>query len=110
VLLAGADWSRTEFEQPAARILDTLLERFSERIGRVLPRVVLSDCHRWRHARVERPLGEPFLWDRAAGIGFCGDWCLDARAEAAWISGGALGTAVSQARLAAGSGKMQGTR
>jgi predicted NAD/FAD-dependent oxidoreductase len=110
VLHAGADWSRTEFEQPATRVLEALLERFSERIGRVLPRVVLSDCHRWRHARVERPLGEPFLWDRAAGIGFCGDWCLDARAEAAWISGGALGTAVSQARLAAGSGNMQGSR
>lgn len=46
----------------------------------------------------------------SAGIGFCGDWCLDARAEAAWISGAALGTAVSQARLAAGSGKMQGSR
>lgn len=110
VLHAGADWSRTEFDQPSARVLAALLGRFSERIGRVLPRVVLSDCHRWRHARVEQPLGEPYLWDRMAGIGFCGDWCLDARAEAAWLSGSALGTAVSQARLAAGSGKMQGSR
>lgn len=110
VLHAGADWSRTEFDQPSARVLAALLGRFSERIGRVLPRVVLSDCHRWRHARVEQPLGEPYLWDRMAGIGFCGDWCLDARAEAAWISGAALGTAVSQARLASGSGKMQGSR
>jgi predicted NAD/FAD-dependent oxidoreductase len=110
VLHAGADWSRAEFDRPAARVLEALLERFSERIGRMLPRVVLSDCHRWRHARVERPLGEPCLWDRVAGIGFCGDWCLDARAEAAWISGGAVGAAVSRARLATGSGKMRGSR
>ena len=110
VLHAGADWSRTEFDQPAARVLEALLERFSERIGMTLPPVVLSDCHRWRHARVERPLGEPFLWDREVGIAFCGDWCLDARAEAAWLSGRALGTALSEARLASGSGKMRGSR
>jgi len=110
VLHAGADWSRTEFEQPAARVLEALLERFSERIGRTLPGTVLADCHRWRHARVEQPLGEPFLWDREAGIAFCGDWCLDARAEAAWLSGQALGSALSEARLAASSGKMRGSR
>ena len=110
VLHAGADWSRTEFRQPAALVLQALVERFSERIGRTLPPVVLSDCHRWRHARVERPLGEPFLWDRAAGIGFCGDWCLDARAEAAWMSGDSLGSALSEARLSTSSGKMRGSR
>ena len=110
VLHAGADWSRTEFDQPAARVLEALLERFSERIGATLPPVVVSDYHRWRHARVERPLGEPFLWDRDAGIAFCGDWCLDARAEAAWRSGRALGAALSEARLALGSGKMRGSR
>ena len=110
VLHAGADWSRTEFEQPGARVVAALLERFSERIGRTLPPIALSDCHRWRHARVERPLGEPFLWDETARIGFCGDWCLGARAEAAWVSGNALGMTLSEARLAAGSGKMRGSR
>ena len=110
VLHAGSDWSRTEFDQPAARVLSALFERFSERIGAALPPLALSDCHRWRHARVERPLGEPFLWDRDAGIAFCGDWCLDARAEAAWLSGQALGAALSEARLAPGSGKMRGSR
>jgi predicted NAD/FAD-dependent oxidoreductase len=110
VLHGGADWSRIEFDQPPARVLAALLERFSERIGLSLPPVVLSDCHRWRHARVERPLGEPFLWDREAGIAFCGDWCLDGRAEAAWLSGHALGTALSEARPTAGSGKMLGSR
>jgi renalase len=110
VLHAGPQWSRAEFEQPHARIQQALLERFSRTIGQTLPAIVLSDCHRWRHARVERPLGEPWLWDRAAGIAFCGDWCLDARAEAAWLSGNSLGSALSEARLAASSGKMRGSR
>jgi predicted NAD/FAD-dependent oxidoreductase len=110
VLHAAADWSRTEFGQPAADVRRTLEERFAKLIGTPLPRIVVADVHRWRHARVEAPLGEPFLLDRRAGIGFCGDWCLDARAEAAWLSGSALGAALAEAREETGSGKILGTR
>jgi predicted NAD/FAD-dependent oxidoreductase len=110
VLHATTDWSRTEFGQPAAGVLRALEARFAELIGRPLPRVAVADAHRWRHARVEAPLGEPFLLDRRAAIGFCGDWCLDARAEAAWLSGTALGAALAEARQDTGSGKIRGTR
>jgi len=87
-----------------------LLDRFATRIGQTLPRLLLSDSHRWRHARVERPLGEPFLLDPESGIGFCGDWCLDARAEAAYLSGDALGAALAESQHAARSGKMRDSR
>lgn len=110
VLHASAGWSRVEFDQSAMNVQRALLDRFSEHVGRTLPRALLSDGHRWRHARVEAPLGEPFLLDLESGIGFCGDWCLDARAEAAWSSGCALGTALSEARHAIGSGKIRGSR
>ena len=93
VLHATADWSRVEFEQPAHTVQRALLDRFSEHVGRVLPRALVADSHRWRYARVEIPLGEDCLFDPDSGIGFCGDWCLDARAEAAWLSGRALGAA-----------------
>ena len=110
VLHASADWSRVEFDQPPQYVQRALLNRFSELIGRSLPRALLSDGHRWRHARVAIPLDEPFLLDVEAGIGFCGDWCLDARAEAAWLSGDALGTALSEARHSTSSGKIRGSR
>ena len=110
VLHAGAEWSRQEFDQPASLVQKTLLDRFARRIGQVLPRLLLSDSHRWRHARVERPLGEPFLLDPESGIGFCGDWCLDARAEAAYLSGDGLGSALAESRRAARSGKMRDSR
>jgi predicted NAD/FAD-dependent oxidoreductase len=42
-----------------------------------------------------RPLGRAFLLDESAGVGFCGDWCLDARVEAAYLSGDALGAALA---------------
>lgn len=99
-LHATAGWSRREFDTPAPRVERALLKQFGDRIGRTLPRVLLSDSHRWRHARVEVPLGEPWLFDREAGIGFCGDWCLDARAEAAFLSGDSLGEALSETRRA----------
>lgn len=110
VLHATAGWSRAEFDQPAQDVQRALVDRFSERIGRALPRALLSDGHRWRHARVEAALGEACLLDRGAGIGFCGDWCLDARAEAAWLSGTALGSELAAAREEIASGKMQGSR
>jgi len=110
VLHATADWSRLHFDQPAPNVQRSLADRFSERIGRVLPRALVSDAYRWRNARVEAPLGEACLFDREAGIGFCGDWCLDARAEAAWLSGSALGSALAAAREETGSGKIRGSR
>ena len=110
VLHASPDWSRVEFDQPAQNVQRALLDRFAEHIGRALPRALVSDAHRWRHARVEAPLGEPCLLDQDSGIGFCGDWCLDARAEAAWLSGTALGTALSEAREVIGSGKIRDSR
>ena len=110
VLHATADWSRVEFDQPAHTVQRALLDRFSEHVGRALPRALVADSHRWRHARVEAPLGEACLYDPDSGIGFCGDWCLDARAEAAWISGRALGAALATARELTASGKIRGSR
>jgi renalase len=75
-----------------------------------LPRTRVADAHRWRHARVVAPLGEACLLDLDAGLGFCGDWCIGARAEAAWLSGTALGEKLAEAREAIGSGKIRGSR
>jgi renalase len=110
VLHASAEWSRVEFDQPAHTVQRALLDRFSERIGRALPLTLVADAHRWRHARVEEPLGEDCLLDRDAGLGFCGDWCIGARAEAAWLSGTALGARLAEAREAICSGKIRGSR
>ncbi len=110
VLHASAEWSRAEFDQPAGWVQRALLERFAERIGRDLPEVLTADSQRWRHARVEAPVGEPFLLDAESGIGFCGDWCIDARGEAAWLSGSALGAALVESQAALRSGKMRDSR
>ncbi|MBS1200778.1 MAG: NAD/FAD-dependent oxidoreductase [Proteobacteria bacterium] len=91
VLHADAEWSREWLEAEAARVTAALRARLAERLSAELPPVALAEAHRWRHARVIRPLGEPCLVDEGAALGFCGDWCLDARVEAAFLSGDALG-------------------
>lgn len=110
VLHASAEYSRREFDAPAARVQKTLLTQFARQLGRELPAIMLSDTHLWRHARVEAALGEPFLLDQSACIGFCGDWCLDARVEAAFLSGDAIGKALSETRYTDSSGKMRDSR
>lgn len=91
VLHAAGDWSRRRLAAAPQAIQEALLARFAQKLGEPLPPVAAASAHRWLHSRVEAPLGEPFVADLTAGIGFCGDWCLDARVEAAFLSGDALG-------------------
>ncbi len=110
VLHASPDWSCVEFDQSPERVRQALIDRFSQYLGRTLPRALVMDSHRWRHARVEAPLGEACLFDADAGLGFCGDWCLEARAEGAWRSGTALAAMLARAREVPASGKIRGSR
>ena len=86
---ATADWSRAHLEQPAPAVLAALHAAFVTATG-VAAAPSHSAVHRWRYARTETPLGAAALWDAAAGLGVCGDWCLGARVEAAFLSGRAL--------------------
>jgi renalase len=92
VLHADSAWSREHLEDDAAAVQSALLQRLAGRLSVVLPAATIVETHRWRYARVAAPLGEAYLLDRAAAIACCGDWCLDARVEAAFMSGDRLGT------------------
>ena len=86
---ATPEWSRTHLEQPTEAVLASLRAAFAAVTGiAATPRY--AAVHRWRYALAEAPLGTPALWDAAAGLGVCGDWCLGARVEAAFLSGRAL--------------------
>ena len=86
---ATADWSRAHLEQPAGAVLADLQAAFVAATGIDAPPSHAA-VHRWRYARAETPLGKPALWDAATALGVCGDWCLGARVEAAFMSGRAL--------------------
>ena len=49
-----------------------------------------KDLHRWRYANIQRQAGEPCFFDAANQLAACGDWCIEGRVEAAFLSGQAL--------------------
>ncbi len=86
---AAPEWSRDHLEQPAEAVLPELQDAFRAATG-IRSAPSYAAVHRWRYALADAPLGVPALWDAAAGLGVCGDWCLGARVEAAFLSGQAL--------------------
>jgi predicted NAD/FAD-dependent oxidoreductase len=94
VLHASPEWSRAALDADAQSVATRQLHDFARLAGSTLPAPSLLLAHRWRYARVERALGTTHLFDRTLALGLCGDWCLAARAEAAFDSGQALAAAL----------------
>lgn len=86
---ATPEWSRTHLEHPAGTVQAMLRAAFTAATGIAADPSYVS-VHRWRYALADAPLEVPALWDAVAGLGVCGDWCLGARVEAAFLSGQAL--------------------
>lgn len=94
VIQAGPGWSRAHLEEAPEQVGPALLDALAAWAAAPLPAPLHLAAHRWRFALVERALGQPCLWDGAAGIGLAGDWCLAGRVESAWASGRALAAAI----------------
>lgn len=90
---ATPDWSRANLECEKADARGLLLTALAEIFP--LPPVIHAAAHRWRFARVEAPLGMPFL-ETSFGVILAGDWCLGARLEAAFDSGRAAADQVAK--------------
>ena len=83
---ASAAWSRRHAGDAAERVSAKLLKAFAEVTGiRATP--ALAQAHRWPWAQTQVPLGQPFVWHAAEGVGLAGDWCLGHRLEDAFVSG-----------------------
>jgi renalase len=83
---ASAAWSQEHLEDDPERVQAKLLKAFSEVTG-IRAEPSFATVHRWRYAQTTQTLGSSHLWDAAARIGACGDWCIGHRVEDAFISG-----------------------
>jgi renalase len=90
VAQATPEWSENHIEETPETIASRLLPSLSEAIGSRPDVAFHAAAHRWRYARVTKPLGRPFLRDEDATLWLGGDWCLGARVEAGWQSGDAI--------------------
>jgi predicted NAD/FAD-dependent oxidoreductase len=96
VLQATAAWSAEHLERDGADVAALLCEAFGRALGVALeaPRTLVA--HRWRFARVERPLGAACLWNPELQLAAAGDWCLGERIEDAFLSGCAAAGRLNQ--------------
>ncbi len=92
---AGAEWTRANLEMTKEAACAVLREAFAEASGRALPEPIYAAAHRWRHGRVARPLGAPFLSAMDGRLLLGGDWALGPAAGDAFVSGKAMAAAVS---------------
>lgn len=92
VVHAGAAFSAERLEDAPDAVAAALAAAFERLTG---ARAGFAAAHRWRFARVEAAAGTPFALSADRRLGVCGDWRLGARAEAAFLSGDALGAAMA---------------
>ena len=92
---ASAAWSTEHLEDDAERAKAKLLKAFAE-ITNIRAEPAYAQVHRWRYAKTDKALGTSHIWDKNAGIGVCGDWCLGHRVEDAFVSGLELALAVTK--------------
>ncbi len=87
VVHATPEWSASHVEEEPADFGASLLDRFRRVVGVAVPEPIAVDAHRWRYARVTRPLPERALTDADARVVVCGDFCGGSRVEDAYDSG-----------------------
>lgn len=90
VIHGSASLSQQILEVEPAAAAERLLQEFFAQAGIEPVEPVHLAAHRWRFARAGRAEGPPSLWDNSIKLGVAGDWLIEPRVEAAWLSGRAL--------------------
>jgi len=90
VLHATEEWSRDHVDADRAEIAGEMIGAFFSALD--LDPVAPVEClaHRWKSGFPVAPLCDGCLFDEGLSIGACGDWCMGARVESAYLSGLAM--------------------
>ncbi len=91
---ADPDWSAAQLELPKPEAAARLWEAFRAQTGTTAQPLLIAG-HRWRYARVSRPLGQPFAVSPCGRVLAGGDWALGPLATHAAASGRAMADALT---------------
>jgi len=87
VLHASPEWSAKRLEDAPETICAELLAALEQVVGIGSAPTIHTAAHRWRYALPSAPLSVGCMWDDAAWVAVCGDWCQSARIGGAFLSG-----------------------
>lgn len=85
VLHASGAWTREHWDDAPDDVIAALTNAAD-----VPAAPTFVKAHRWRYARTRAGVQGDCLWDPAARLGACGDWCGGPGLEGAWRSGEAM--------------------
>lgn len=88
LLHATAEWSEARLEDNAKDVEAELVDAFRQACTPIdIPLPQDSSAHRWRYADSFPALTQGCAWEKALGLGMCGDWLNGGKVEGAWLSG-----------------------
>lgn len=83
-------WADAHLEEPKEKVEAQLIDELVTLTGLDGMEASYRSLHRWRFASTPTPAGRDFLLDADQQLAACGDWCIQGRVEAAFISATAL--------------------
>jgi renalase len=86
VVHSTGEWAAGQLEVDPAAVEETMLAALQRVLPASLPEPEHVSLHRWRFAAVAQALEHDSVLDTEAQLGFCGDWCIGSRVEAAYAS------------------------
>ncbi|MEP1442370.1 MAG: FAD-dependent oxidoreductase [Hyphomicrobiales bacterium] len=81
------DWADAHSEDNRDDVMRLLHEKTVSIIGHDVQSPDHMALHQWRYANAKKQKNGSHFIDKAQRIGVCGDWCIQGRVEAAFISG-----------------------
>lgn len=84
------NWADQHIDDDRQQVLEYLCNHSSEIVGHDLTKAIHKDIHGWRYANIGKQRGNKFLINKETNIAMCGDWFIQGRIEAAFISGNEL--------------------
>mgnify|MGYP003384236011 CR=1 FL=1 len=87
VIHASADWSEEHFQASNDDIERLLTQRFATIFDIDIPDTIFSKIHKWRYALPVSSQDWQCIYDQNLSLAYCGDWCVSARVESAFLSG-----------------------
>jgi len=81
------DWADAHSEDNREDVMHFLYEKTASIIGHDIESPDHIALHQWRYANAKKQKGGSHFIDKTERIGVCGDWCIQGRIEAAFISG-----------------------
>ncbi len=87
VALATNQWADEHIEKDAAYVKNSMLASIREITNHDFSDAKHIDLHKWRYANINKQNNAQCYHDEDTNLFLCGDWCIQGRIEAAYISG-----------------------